>query len=181
MVSYCATLTLVLQMPSYNVSGYTKRVTGSAFVFLGYCIGNIIGPHPFIASEAPEYPTGCKTLIACNTFQLGLIGCLWLLLKTRNKRRDAAQAGMRTEEMPAEERPLEDITDFEVGDTGRFAVVTANRKGRTQTSDTSTESMEFGAHLETGTFQYATTRRLLPVCTQFDERGLMGGIDRTSF
>ena len=115
MSAYCATLTLVLQLPSYNLSGYTKRVTGSAFVFLGYCIGNIIGPHAFLDSEAPEYPTGCKTLIACNTVQVGLIAALYLLLKRRNRLRDQAQAGTETNaDMSRDEKPLLDMTDFEV-------------------------------------------------------------------
>lgn len=113
MSSYCATLTLVLQIPSCNLSGYTKRVTGSAFVFLGYCVGNIIGPQAFIASEAPSYPSGCKTLISCNCIQVGLVGALWLLLRRRNATRDKARAGS-DEAGSADRQPLMDITDFEV-------------------------------------------------------------------
>jgi hypothetical protein len=136
MSSYCATLTLVLQMPSYNLSGYTKRVTGSAFVFLGYCVGNIIGPQAFLAKEAPSYPTGCKVLIACNTVQVGLIALLWLLLRTRNKKRDEAGVvdGAGTNEM------LADLTDFEVSselrselgfDLQRVPMLTFFPKGQT--------------------------------------------------
>ena len=39
--SYVASLVLALQMPATNVGGYTKRVTATAFVFLGYCAGNM--------------------------------------------------------------------------------------------------------------------------------------------
>ncbi|BCS16903.1 hypothetical protein ALUC_81110A [Aspergillus luchuensis] len=56
--SFVTSLVLALQLPSSNMGGYTKRVTATAFVFLAYCIGNIIGPHAFLASEAPVYQTG---------------------------------------------------------------------------------------------------------------------------
>ncbi|KAM5385482.1 hypothetical protein ACJZ2D_000681 [Fusarium nematophilum] len=57
---FVTSLVLALQMPATNIGGYTKRITASAIVFTAYCVGNIIGPHAFLASEAPKYPTGCK-------------------------------------------------------------------------------------------------------------------------
>ncbi|KAG9386941.1 UhpC Sugar phosphate permease [Pyrenophora tritici-repentis] len=56
--SYVGSLVIALQLPASNVGGYTKRTTGTAVVFMAYCIGNIIGPHAFLASEAPIYETG---------------------------------------------------------------------------------------------------------------------------
>lgn len=35
---------LSLTMVSSNVAGYTKKQLTGAFVFVGYCVGNIIGP-----------------------------------------------------------------------------------------------------------------------------------------
>lgn len=55
---FVASLVLALQMPATNLGGYTKRVTATAFVFLAYCLGNMIGPQAFLAKEAPLYPTG---------------------------------------------------------------------------------------------------------------------------
>lgn len=43
--SFVGALVIALQFPASNVAGYTKRTTGTAFVFLAYCIGNIIGEH----------------------------------------------------------------------------------------------------------------------------------------
>lgn len=43
--SYVGGLVIALQFPASNVAGYTKRTTGTAFVFLAYCIGNIIGEY----------------------------------------------------------------------------------------------------------------------------------------
>jgi MFS family permease len=44
-----------LTMVSSNVAGYTKKQLTGAFIFVGYCIGNIVGPQTFIDSEAPLY------------------------------------------------------------------------------------------------------------------------------
>ncbi|KAE9962857.1 hypothetical protein BLS_009949 [Venturia inaequalis] len=63
MGSFVASLVLALQLPASNVGGYTKRVTATALVFLAYCVGNIIGPHAFLDSEAPVYQTGCQSLV----------------------------------------------------------------------------------------------------------------------
>ncbi|KAL5358626.1 major facilitator superfamily domain-containing protein [Aspergillus floccosus] len=107
--AYVSSLVLALQMPSTNTAGYTKRVTSTAFVFLAYCIGNIIGPHAFLAEEAPIYRTGCKLILACALCQIACAIALRLLLISRNRRRDKM-------ELPAgeqEEQMMEDLTDFE--------------------------------------------------------------------
>jgi hypothetical protein len=94
-------------MPASNVAGYTKRTTATAFVFLAYCIGNIIGPHGFLGREAPIYQTGCKLIIGCICGQIVIAVMLRMLLIWRNKQRDADTS------VPAETERIEDITDFE--------------------------------------------------------------------
>lgn len=108
--AYVSSLVLALQMPSTNTAGYTKRVTSTAFVFLAYCIGNIIGPHAFLAAEAPIYQTGCKLILACALCQIACALGLRVLLISRNRRRDKVglPAGQQEEQM------MEDLTDFEV-------------------------------------------------------------------
>ncbi|KAJ5710611.1 hypothetical protein N7488_004767 [Penicillium malachiteum] len=54
-VAYAAGLPLTLSMVSSNVSGYTKKATVSAMMFIAYCTGNIIGPFLFFSDEAPRY------------------------------------------------------------------------------------------------------------------------------
>ncbi|KAI9332465.1 hypothetical protein DFJ73DRAFT_781241 [Zopfochytrium polystomum] len=56
-------LYLIPTMPAANLAGYTKRMKGTAAVFLAVCIGNIVGPHAFLAEEASTYPTGCKVIL----------------------------------------------------------------------------------------------------------------------
>lgn len=114
--SYVCSLVLALQMPATNLGGYTKRTTSVGLVFLAYCVGNIIGPHAFLAKEAPIYQTGCKVILACSSAQAVLAISLRLLLIYRNKQRDAAAAnvtGVEGIEASGGEE-LHDLTDFEV-------------------------------------------------------------------
>ena len=53
-------LPLSLSLIASNVGGFTKKATVSAMLFIAYCVGNIIGPQFFLASEAPTYPVRLK-------------------------------------------------------------------------------------------------------------------------
>lgn len=110
---FVASLVLALQMPTTNLGGYTKRITASAIVFTAYCAGNIIGPHAFLAEEAPEYPTGCIVILGCSVTQIVIAIALRLLLIRRNKERDEAAAAAGTS-VTVEESDSMDQTDFEV-------------------------------------------------------------------
>ena len=111
--SFVGILVLALQMPAVNVAGYTKRVTATAFVFLGYCVGNIIDPHAFLESEAPIYETGCKVCMACACGQVGLALGLRALLIHRNRKKDQQQASMINIPLDETEMNVSDLTDFE--------------------------------------------------------------------
>ena len=122
---------LALQLPATNVGGYTKRVTATAFVFLAYCIGNIIGPHAFLAKEAPIYQTGwyvslphssfrnnadvpdSKVILACAAGQIALTFGLRALLIWRNAKRDKACQEAGIDMNAPEPENLEDLTDFQ--------------------------------------------------------------------
>jgi len=43
-------------MISSNVAGYTKKQLTAAVVFIGFCIGNAVGPQTFIDKEARSFP-----------------------------------------------------------------------------------------------------------------------------
>ncbi|GKZ29584.1 hypothetical protein AbraIFM66950_005616 [Aspergillus brasiliensis] len=113
--SFVTSLVLALHLPASNMGGYTKRVTATAFVFLAYCIGNIIGPHAFLASEAPVYQTGCKLILGCAVVQMVCAGVLRGLLVRRNKLRDQSMAMSMDigDGGGAEEGVMADLTDFE--------------------------------------------------------------------
>ena len=110
--SFVASLVIALQLPANNVGGYTKRVTSTALVFLAYCAGNIIGPHAFLASEAPIYSTGCTVTMCCAAGQVVLSFMIRALLIRRNKKRDEMY-GPPLEGQALTEGMIEDVTDFE--------------------------------------------------------------------
>ncbi|KAM0553182.1 hypothetical protein ACHAPJ_007469 [Fusarium lateritium] len=111
--SFVASLVLAMQMPASNLGGYTKRITASAMVFIAYCAGNVIGPHAFLGSEAPLYPTGCITIIGCAVAQMIIAILLRLLLMRRNARRDAAMAAVGDTGDDTTVTDAADLTDFE--------------------------------------------------------------------
>ncbi|KAI0484940.1 major facilitator superfamily transporter [Xylariaceae sp. FL0804] len=112
---FVASLVVAMQMPAANLGGYTKRTTGTAVVFMAYCVGNVIGPHAFLERESPTYPTGCKLILACSVAQIAIAFALRMLLTARNKRRDAAASSSSATE--GDEAVVEevsaDLTDFE--------------------------------------------------------------------
>ncbi|KAJ1561693.1 hypothetical protein HK405_003137 [Cladochytrium tenue] len=55
----------ILSMISTNVAGYTKKTTVAAMYLIAYCVGNIIGPQLFLASESPNYPTAKIVITVC--------------------------------------------------------------------------------------------------------------------
>lgn len=57
---------LSLSLISSNVAGFTKRSVTSALLFIAYCVGNIVGPQFFLASEEPNYPVCCAGRMARN-------------------------------------------------------------------------------------------------------------------
>ncbi|KAK4546315.1 hypothetical protein LTR36_001992 [Oleoguttula mirabilis] len=111
--AYVCSLVLAMQMPATNLGGYTKRTTATAIVFAAYCIGNIIGPHAFLASEAPTYATGCKLIISCSATQVVVAISLRLLLIRRNKARDAAATLANDGGSTVLDEMAVDLTDFE--------------------------------------------------------------------
>ncbi|KAF9761034.1 hypothetical protein IL306_003975 [Fusarium sp. DS 682] len=115
--AFVCSLVLAMQMPASNLGGYTKRITASAMVFIAYCVGNVIGPHAFLGSEAPMYPTGCITILSCSVAQMIVAILLRILLARRNARRDAAAAAVGSNNDDPSEADGADLTDFEVRST----------------------------------------------------------------
>ncbi|KAJ1323285.1 MFS transporter ACS family allantoate permease [Microdochium nivale] len=123
--SYVCSLVIALQLPASNVAGYTKRVTATALTFSAYCIGNVIGPHSFLDSEKPKWPTGCKVGLACCVSQVFVAAALRALLARRNRKRDEAEAalsgaagshqreGGNGDDQGAVDEVANDLTDFE--------------------------------------------------------------------
>ncbi|KAI9846609.1 MAG: hypothetical protein M1837_003850 [Sclerophora amabilis] len=89
--TYWAPYVLSTSLPMANTSGHSKKVTMNAIFFLAYCVGNIIGPQTFQASDAPDYSNGYAGLLACVVVAIFSITAYALLCRQENKRRDREQ------------------------------------------------------------------------------------------
>ncbi|KAL2208377.1 MFS general substrate transporter [Sarocladium strictum] len=128
----CATqsvgFSLSLTMVSSNVAGYTKKQLTGAFVFVGYCVGNIIGPQTFIDSEFPLYKSAYIAILIGYSFKTLLVLVLYGYMWSVNKKRDrealalsqeggsgATNVGLRGEDQEKEaiELGMQDITEID--------------------------------------------------------------------
>ncbi|KAJ5220771.1 uncharacterized protein N7469_009658 [Penicillium citrinum] len=79
---------LTLAMSTGNIGGFTKKTTVNAMIFIGYCAGNIIGPHLFFDDEAPSYPSGFLAMLICFGVAFVIPIALRFYLIWENRRRD---------------------------------------------------------------------------------------------
>jgi hypothetical protein len=73
-----------------NTAGYTKRAVTSSGIFVGYCLGNFVGPLLFKPRDAPVYAPGFVVVLATAIAAAVLTVvyryvCIW-----DNRRRDKA-------------------------------------------------------------------------------------------
>ncbi|CAG9936328.1 unnamed protein product [Clonostachys rosea f. rosea IK726] len=76
-----------------NTAGYTKRSVTSSGVFVGYCLGNFVGPMVFKNSDAPGYAPGfivtvVTSIVASVLAIVYRYVCIW-----ENGRRDKSGVG----------------------------------------------------------------------------------------
>ncbi|KAH8691601.1 putative allantoate permease [Talaromyces proteolyticus] len=85
---FAANIPLSLSLITSNVAGMTKKSVVSAMLFIAYCVGNIVGPQFYLASEEPIYQTGIRSAIS--GLALGIIALLSLYTyyTRENRRRD---------------------------------------------------------------------------------------------
>ncbi|KAI9692731.1 MAG: hypothetical protein M1820_009403 [Bogoriella megaspora] len=106
-----------LTMVSSNVAGYTKKQLTGAILFIGYCVGNIIGPQTFKSSEAPRYPSAYIAMLIGYCIKLAMVVVLYIYMYSVNKKRDreAEQEGILgfEEEKVAIERGMRDATELD--------------------------------------------------------------------
>lgn len=81
-----------LTIVSSNIAGYTKKQLTGAILFTGYCIGNIVGPQTFKASEAPRYSSAYIAMLVGYVVKLIAISTLYAYMYLANKKRDREQA-----------------------------------------------------------------------------------------
>ncbi|KAF7592546.1 hypothetical protein BBP40_012770 [Aspergillus hancockii] len=112
-VSYIMCMSLI----SSNIAGFTKKMTVSVMIFVGYCVGQIITPQFFISKEAPTYPTGFRAYFVTSSMMIVIEALLMLYLLHENKRRENRAMERNVSQDSGERRVLEtdllDLTDWE--------------------------------------------------------------------
>lgn len=108
--SYWAPYTMSTSLPMANTSGHSKKVTLNAMFFLGYCIGNILGPQVFREDDAPTYHKGYIGLLASLIVGIITISLYGILCRMENMRRDNLQ-GRATQPQTEEQKRAEAFSD----------------------------------------------------------------------
>ncbi|CAG9996109.1 unnamed protein product [Clonostachys byssicola] len=73
-----------------NTAGYTKRSVASSGLYIGYCLGNFVGPLCFKKEDAPRYVPGFIVVVV-TAIVAGVLAIAYrLICMWTNKRRDKA-------------------------------------------------------------------------------------------
>ncbi|RSH82837.1 hypothetical protein EHS25_005827 [Saitozyma podzolica] len=75
-----------------NVAGTSKKVAVFGISYIGYTVGNIIGPQSFLTSEAPSYPTAYTVMLVGYCICLALIVAYGVLCWHDNKKKAFQEA-----------------------------------------------------------------------------------------
>ncbi|EPE06879.1 allantoate permease [Ophiostoma piceae UAMH 11346] len=113
--SYWAPYVLSTSLNIANVSGHTKKITANAMFFIGYCVGNIIGPQVFRAKDAPDYKHGYMGILASLVVASVCIVIYGLLCRLDNMKRDKKEAAAVEASGPVD-NAFSDKTDKEKRD-----------------------------------------------------------------
>ncbi|PYH69518.1 MFS general substrate transporter [Aspergillus vadensis CBS 113365] len=68
-----------ISMAQANTAGHTKKTVQYSILYIGYALGNLIGPQTFRASQAPAYTGGFIAMLICYCICVGLMGLYWVL------------------------------------------------------------------------------------------------------
>ncbi|CCH40784.1 putative membrane protein [Wickerhamomyces ciferrii] len=94
-----------------NTAGHTKKISTTAIYFIGYCIGNLIGPQTF---TTPPYTAGKIVIVVCNLLSLLIIVATFFYYKYLNKKKDENLMSMSEEDLKLfENSEFADLTDRE--------------------------------------------------------------------
>ncbi|CCH47103.1 Allantoate permease [Wickerhamomyces ciferrii] len=108
---YPTTTICALSCFASNTAGHTKKISTTAIFFIGYCIGNLIGPQTF--TEAP-YTGGKIAIVVCNTATLIIILAIYFVYIYSNKKKESKLNQLTQDQLDAlENSEFADLTDRE--------------------------------------------------------------------
>ncbi|KAL3455250.1 major facilitator superfamily domain-containing protein [Aspergillus heterothallicus] len=82
---------LMMSLFASNTAGFTKKSTAVALIFVGYCVGNFVGPQFFKSNEAPGYETAYTTILTFFAISIVMAAGFRVYLAWTNSNRDRAQ------------------------------------------------------------------------------------------
>ncbi|KAJ5600766.1 hypothetical protein N7450_001833 [Penicillium hetheringtonii] len=114
-IVYAINLPISLSIVTSNVAGFSKKSVVSSLLFISYCVGNVIGPQFFLASEEPSYPTGIKAAMSGLVLSIFFLIVLYFYYIYENRRRDRLYGRPEEITVSAELRDeLSNKTDTEI-------------------------------------------------------------------
>ncbi|KAE8198899.1 hypothetical protein CF336_g1459 [Tilletia laevis] len=108
-----APFVLLLSSATANVRGSTKQSLASAVIFIGYNIGNIVGPYLVKAPQAAQhYRDIFLSIVICMCITIFLSGVLAVSMHFENRARDREQAAQQPSVAVASSQD-DDLTDIQ--------------------------------------------------------------------
>lgn len=109
--SYNVALVLEMSWLTSAIAGHTKKVTATAMFYIGFAIGNMIGPFLFPPADQPLYTHGSIVLICCYASITALALILRFMFIRENNRRDLLNGKVSAESTDYEKMAFMDLTD----------------------------------------------------------------------
>ncbi|KAF2093092.1 MFS general substrate transporter [Rhizodiscina lignyota] len=88
--SFGAGYAVAMGLSIANNTGYTKRSVSSSGIFIGYCLGNFVGPLIFKPKDAPRYAPGFIAVIVTSAVVAVLSLVYRVVCVLENRKRDKA-------------------------------------------------------------------------------------------
>ncbi|OAL43044.1 MFS transporter [Pyrenochaeta sp. DS3sAY3a] len=99
-----------ISLAQANTAGHTKKNVQFSILYIGYAVGNLIGPQTFRASQAPAYTGGVIAMLVCYCVCIGLMATYWFLCVVLNRK--VVPAHVPEGDAGAAVESFKDITDF---------------------------------------------------------------------
>ncbi|EZF38679.1 hypothetical protein H103_07182 [Trichophyton rubrum CBS 288.86] len=91
-----------ISLAQANTAGHTKKNVQYSILYIGYAVGNLIGPQTFRDSQAPAYTGGFIAMLVCYCSCILLMGVYWILAAWMNKRASRARVSATCEGVSVE-------------------------------------------------------------------------------
>ncbi|BFZ63539.1 hypothetical protein YB2330_004664 [Saitoella coloradoensis] len=102
-----------ISLAQANTAGHTKKTVSYAVLYIGYAVGNLIGPQTFRASQAPAYTGGTVAMLVCYCVCIALMAGYWCVCRIHNRRKEAAAIGSVGLSQGEFAEGFSDLTDWE--------------------------------------------------------------------